>query len=599
MARLPDQIGKYEVVDRIGKGGMGMVYKARHPSLDRFVILKKLAVSGNAAMRERFRREAEIMIDFRTDFVVDVYDHFRHGTSDYIAMEFVDGGSLDAILERERYLPGDVALLIVADCCRGLDYVHSKGVIHRDVKPGNVILGRDGSVKLLDFGIASREESFDQDLTSEGMTLGTVAYIAPEQIEQSRGADVRADVYSTGAMLYEMVTGRKAFPGGFTPENVNRIQKGRYRRPRRVNPQVSRFASRLIRRCMKRNPARRYQSAAEITASIERSLRRRKGSQIREWIGQYAGGETPTRDTASRRRWPRLLVAAAILIIAAGAAAFGTGYLQRFFMGETHGLAHYQIRLRKGDRAYGEHLVRLELQRMENGEFIDLTPVLPLLHPVASLETPDYLTARSRLLTLPAGRYRSTIQVGEVYFQEELTIRPVVTDTDIQLLAIQYDPEHPSAIPFTVFAYDGATGAEVADAIVEAEIDGTWVVVSGVPDEELPDDELPGELQLVSLESFLSGDFERDDASGDDPLAGESPGDDLVSDDLVMTGQRAGDSSVADPLSGGISPGQATRVRATHPEYHSVTTEVTPGEFARATLVRLEMISIKSPLEEN
>ncbi|MCK4514792.1 MAG: serine/threonine protein kinase, partial [Spirochaetaceae bacterium] len=150
MARLPDQIGKYDVVDRIGKGGMGMVYKARHPTLDRFVILKKLAVSGDAAMRERFRREAEIMIDFRTDYVVDVYDHFRHNSSDYIALEFVDGGSLDAILERERYLPRDVALLIVRDCCRGLEYVHSKGVVHRDVKPGNVILGRDGSVKLLD-----------------------------------------------------------------------------------------------------------------------------------------------------------------------------------------------------------------------------------------------------------------------------------------------------------------------------------------------------------------------------------------------------------------------------------------------------------------
>ncbi|MFW6292805.1 MAG: serine/threonine protein kinase, partial [Spirochaetota bacterium] len=142
MARLPDQIGKYDVVERIGKGGMGMVYKARHPTLDRYVILKKLSISGDAAMRERFRREAEIMIDFRTDYVVDVYDHFKQGSNDYIVLEYVEGVALNDLLENERYLDNDLALLVARDCFRGLDYVHGKGVVHRDVKPGNVLISR-------------------------------------------------------------------------------------------------------------------------------------------------------------------------------------------------------------------------------------------------------------------------------------------------------------------------------------------------------------------------------------------------------------------------------------------------------------------------
>ncbi len=600
MARLPDQIGKYDIVDRIGKGGMGMVYKARHPTLDRFVILKKLAVSGDAAMRERFRREAEIMIDFRTDYVVDVYDHFRHNSSDYIALEFVNGGSLDAILERERYLPGDVALLIVRDCCRGLEYVHSKGVVHRDVKPGNVILGRDGSVKLLDFGIASRVESFGEDLTRDGMTLGTVAYIAPEQIEQSRTADVRADIYSTGAMLYEMVTGRKAFPGGFTPENVNRIQRGRYRRPRRVNLQVSRFASRLIRRCMKRNPKRRFQSAGKVAVAIDRNLKRRSPDRIREQIGRYAGNEavTGTGESTSRRRWPRVLLAAAVVVLLAGVAAYATGYFQRFFLGDTHGLVYYQLRLRKGERAVGEHLLRLELQRLNSGELVNVNPVLPLLHPVASLETPDYIILRSRLLTLPAGRYRSTIQVGETYVREEFSVLPVSMTTEAQLLSVRYDAEPPSALNLTVHAYDAPTGAELSDAVAEAEIEGRWIALRPLSNEPAAGDPQvgdtrPGEsrpedgseeilVPVDDLSAVLLAIRDRAGAQDDESLPGESSGPDPVP-------QRAAV----------FVPGETIRLRVTHPSYRVATTELSPGPFTRSAVIRIGMISIESTTEEN
>jgi eukaryotic-like serine/threonine-protein kinase len=613
MARLPDQIGKYDVVDRIGKGGMGLVYKAHHPTLDRFVILKKLNVSGDAVMRERFRREAEIMIDFRTDYVVDVYDHFRDGKSDYIALEYVDGDSLDDVLGRERYLPNDVTLLIARDCFRGLDYVHGKGVVHRDVKPGNVILGRDGSVKLLDFGIASRTESFEDDLTRDGMTLGTVAYIAPEQIEQSRTADIRADIYSAGAMLYEMATGRKAFSGGFTPENVNRIQKGRFRPPRRVNPHVSKFLSRLILRCMKRNPKRRYQSAGEIAVAIDRHLRRDDPVGIRARIGRIAGNDngSAAETSPSRRLWPRLVLAAAAVVVLAAAAGYVTGYFQRFFLGETHALVQYQLRLRKGEAALGElppgqPSVSLTLQRQTEAELASANPVLPLLHPVTSLETPDYIILRSRLLTLPAGRYRSTIQIGETYVRDELSVLPAWRSTDVQLISAQYDPAPLAALTLTVDIYDGLTGTAINNATVQSEIGGAWVDLFSATGNEtetgvigddgggeilVPVDDLAA--ALASLRGSPTGAMDEQ-SSGDSPEPGAVPEPSGVAD-AVGTRAPVGTSEPRPTF----APGETIRLRVSHAGYHTLTTELSPGRLARTARARLGMIPIDVTTEEN
>ncbi|MFW5843487.1 MAG: serine/threonine-protein kinase, partial [Spirochaetota bacterium] len=168
---------------------MGAVYTAQHPTLDRTVIIKKLTLRGNADMRERFRREAQIMMDLRNDAIVDVYDHFREGSSYYIVLEYVDGVSLEELIHRERYLPSDVALLIVREACRALVYAHERGVIHRDIKPGNILISRSGEVKLVDFGIATIHGDDESNLTREGMTLGTPVYMAPEQFRNTRNVD--------------------------------------------------------------------------------------------------------------------------------------------------------------------------------------------------------------------------------------------------------------------------------------------------------------------------------------------------------------------------------------------------------------------------
>ena len=153
------KVGKYEVIGKVAQGGMGALYKARHPTLNRIVLLKRLDLRGVGGAVERFRREARLMMDFKNDHIVQVHDHFKEGSHYYIVEEYVDGISLDELIRRERYLSADAAVLILYEVAKALQYAHERGVIHRDIKPGNILISRQGDVKLADFGIAtSREE---------------------------------------------------------------------------------------------------------------------------------------------------------------------------------------------------------------------------------------------------------------------------------------------------------------------------------------------------------------------------------------------------------------------------------------------------------
>lgn len=329
MADFPEMIGKYQISQLIAHGGMGTVYKAVHPTLKRNVILKKLDIRGNALITERFKREARIMMDFKHDNIVTVHDHFKEGSSYYIAQEFVDGSSLEELIRQERALPCGLAMHIFLEVCHALKYAHDNGVIHRDIKPANILISKKGDVKLVDFGIAgyaAEGKEGNDNLTAAGVTLGTVSYMPPEQFHNSANVDKGADIYAMGIVLYEMVTGKKPYPGAFTPETLLLIKRGRYLRVRRLNPRVDRLVARLCGRMIRPRKERRYRDLEPVIRLLERRLRREDRAELDKRLVALMNGATYI---APRRRLRQLvrrgLVIGAPLAILLGAAL---GWLQ-------------------------------------------------------------------------------------------------------------------------------------------------------------------------------------------------------------------------------------------------------------------------------
>ncbi|MBS1818078.1 MAG: serine/threonine protein kinase [Acidobacteria bacterium] len=206
-----EKIGRYQILERVGKGGMGVLYRGFDPVLDREVAIKLMLTDfteDTEQMRPRFYREARAAAKLNHRNIVTIFEFAEESNTPYIVMEFLRGTPLGARLREEPPLSLDDKLNIVAQLCDGLAYAHEQGVVHRDVKPDNVFILEDGSVKLLDFGIAKLTSS---NLTRQGDVLGSASYMSPEQVGGSDSVDGRADIFSTGVMLYELLTGRKPF----------------------------------------------------------------------------------------------------------------------------------------------------------------------------------------------------------------------------------------------------------------------------------------------------------------------------------------------------------------------------------------------------
>jgi len=593
MSQVPQTIGKYTIVESIGQGGMGKVFKARHPTLDRHVILKQLNISNDPTIRERFRREAEIMIDFRTDYVVDVYDHFREFDTDYIVLEYVDGKSLDEIIQNERYLDCDLALLIARDVARGLKYVHSKGVTHRDVKPGNVLIGRDGAVRLLDFGIASRSGQSGDDLTKDGMTLGTVSYIAPEQIEHSRNADQRGDIYSFGAMLYEMVTGKKAFPGSFSPETVNRIQRGRYRRPRRVNPQVTRFVARLIRRTMHRKPRRRYQDFGKVLARIDRQLKpNRERAATRTLLDLVSVGRTSSQQPPPKKRpiWRGIVIGLAVVLLAAFGTAWATGIWHKLVHTDTHGWFAFQIRLRDSAAGLREHHISIDLYRVISNELIDRPVRGPLLLYTRVLQTPDYSVLTSRPLFVSAGTYESQIRIDGQVTRRRFVVLPFAESSgEVPVVRADWDPTPVSELALDISVRDALTDDDLTGtSIVSLSADGNeWVTVAAAPgDADVPD--TAGTTDAGQPSPFMATVVGPD---GEPVPQGESDVatgvDSLNTDESVPGLQDLLPDSVPEVR---YHPGDEVHVRVEHPGYSATEMAVETDRLTTSVSIAIQLV---------
>ena len=271
MAKLPEKVGKYKILSLVGKGGMGIVYAAEHPTLKRKVILKKLTIRDKE-FRERFRLEAQTMMDLRSDYIVDLYDHFREGSSYYIAMEFIDGITLDQLISKTGPLDFDLLVYIMNSISIALEYIHERGITHRDIKPSNIYISNKGEVKLGDFGIAS-SVSRDVKITDSGSAMGTPAYMAPEQFNDSSTVDHRADIFSLGVTLYEAVYALKPFRSEIYTELKQEICNGRYKRIPYSNKKVAFFLKVMIWRCLFLNRYFRPQNMQSIKKRFQRELK--------------------------------------------------------------------------------------------------------------------------------------------------------------------------------------------------------------------------------------------------------------------------------------------------------------------------------------
>ena len=220
MRNVPTIIGRYEVERLLGEGGMGLLYLARDPVLDRHVALKLLRVNGED-LRRRFMREAQSAGRLQHPNIVTVYDVGDHEGQLYIAMEYIDGDTLSTLIRDDAPFSAIRKLDIIDEVADGLGFAHQRGIIHRDIKPANLMMSRDGLVKVLDFGIArvSHRDSGEMDART---LIGTPAYMAPEQLEGAE-VDARSDIYAVGLVMYELFSGRRAFGGATTADVLQQV----------------------------------------------------------------------------------------------------------------------------------------------------------------------------------------------------------------------------------------------------------------------------------------------------------------------------------------------------------------------------------------
>jgi serine/threonine protein kinase len=262
------KIGSARIVREIGRGGMGVVYEAFQEGLDRPVAVKALDVklTRSKDVVERFRREGRAYARLRHEAIVQVHDLVERDDGLYLVTEFVDGIDLARLLSQGGALPPDCVALVGARVAEALDYVHYNALLHRDVKPANVMVSRDGEVKLMDFGIAKGEE--DSDLTRAGMLVGSPSYMAPEVLAGGE-ASPAADLWALGVSLYEMLTGEKPFVGKSAEALFSAISRGRFRPVRVRAPECPRRLARAVERCLAPRPASRFRSGGALARALD------------------------------------------------------------------------------------------------------------------------------------------------------------------------------------------------------------------------------------------------------------------------------------------------------------------------------------------
>ncbi len=268
--------GRYELDGVVGRGGMAEVYRARDIRLDRIVAIKTLRadLARDQIFQARFRREAQSAASLNHPSIVAVYDTGEDMASGlpvpYIVMEYVDGRTVRDLLQDGHRLLPERTLEIIDGVLRALDYSHQAGIVHRDIKPGNVMVTRNGDVKVMDFGIARAMSDAQATMTQTAQVIGTAQYLSPEQARGER-VDSRSDLYSTGCLLYELLTGRPPFTGDSPVAIAYQHVRENPVPPSRVDPDVPPWADAIVLKAMAKSPADRYQTAGDMRADLQRA----------------------------------------------------------------------------------------------------------------------------------------------------------------------------------------------------------------------------------------------------------------------------------------------------------------------------------------
>lgn len=277
MANEKRKVGKYSVVSFLGQGGMGAVYKGYDEPLDRFVAIKELKPDGvgNAKAVQRFYNEARIQATLHHPNIATLYEFLEEHGQSYIVMEYVDGVTLEERLKSINRLSVPEVLDVFHNIVLAVNYLHAHGITHRDLKLNNIKLNSELKVKLLDFGIAKQESV--SKLTTTGRISGTPAILSPEQIMYG-DSDNRTDIWQLGILFYELLTGVSPFDARTIEELCTKILRSSYPSPSSLNPAISRPMEELIARCLKKDPAQRYQSVQDLLADVEKQLSQGKSS---------------------------------------------------------------------------------------------------------------------------------------------------------------------------------------------------------------------------------------------------------------------------------------------------------------------------------
>src|SRR4051812_9705313 len=337
----PQVLGeRYEIGGVLGRGGMAEVHRGRDLRLGREVAVKVLRsdLARDPSFQVRFRREAQAAASLNHPAIVAVYDtgedRSASGPRSYIVMEYVEGETLRDVLRREGHLDPDRAMRLAADICGALDFSHRNGIVHRDVKPGNVMITPQGAVKVMDFGIARAVSDSAATMTSTAAVIGTAQYLSPEQA-RGESVDARSDVYSLGCLLYELVTGAPPFTGDSPVSVAYQHVREDPKLPSSVNPAIPPDLDAILLKALSKNPTNRYQSAADMRNDLLRSLAGQRveatpvmGDAEKTAIigtppGGYGDGAWDDEDDAAGKRRRNRIIAAVIagVLILAGVLA--------------------------------------------------------------------------------------------------------------------------------------------------------------------------------------------------------------------------------------------------------------------------------------